>query len=113
MSPQAPKTLRVRRHKRQERRPNSHQRYGKYHRNRRESWLYEQFAAGNVRCALCGDILPQGKNAYGRSLIHLDHRIPPSSAGPIGSEAYNALRDDETNWQPACARCNSRKQNRG
>lgn len=41
-----------------------------------------------------------------------DHIIPPSTAGEPTDERYQALFWDQTNWQPACKRCNDRKGNK-
>ena len=106
--PQAPKTIRSRTYQKPpERRPSSHERYGRMHRKRRVPFILAEIAAGRTRCAICGKPLPADS-----SKIHVDHRIPPSSAGPVGSDGYIRLRDDESNLQLACASCNSRKQDR-
>lgn len=62
------------------------------------------------RCRICLKIPPPPKGR--RRPYDVDHRIPPSSAGPPGSPAYIALFWDRNNWQLACVKCNASKQNR-
>ncbi len=106
--PMAPKTLRRKVKRAPERRPNSHRRgYTHLWEKASKAWLEEQFSKGNVYCALCGEMLT-GE----RSEIHVDHRVPPSSIGPVGSEDYESAFWSEANWQPTHPACNSRKGNR-
>lgn len=58
-------------------------------------------------CGICKGLLPANKTQ-----IHIDHKVAPSTKGPVGSEAYEALFWEDENHQCACARCNSRKQDR-
>lgn len=71
MCPMAPRTLRLRRTTRtSERRANSSERgYDGRWRKFRDTWLAQQFAAGNVWCAWCGKVLDCGSSG-----IHVDHK---------------------------------------
>lgn len=61
------------------------------------------------RCRICLKVPTyNGK----RRPYDVDHKIPPSSAGPPGSAAYLSLFWDRRNWQIACVNCNAKKQNR-
>lgn len=95
--PTAPKSIRAKRVKRQERRQNSTQRgYTMAWRRAAAAWLREQFAAGLVRCAGCGKLLDGARRD-----IHVDHIVPHRGRA--------LLFWDETNWQAMHAACHSRK----
>lgn len=96
--PTAPRTIRYQRPiKRVERRPNSHQR-GYTHKWEAASraWLQQQFAMGNVCCALCGKLL-----SGARKDIHVDHIRD--------HKGDQELMWSESNLQALHAACHSRK----
>ena len=96
--PTAPKMIRTYRPiKRQERRPNSHQRgYTHHWEKAARAWLHHQFAMGHVHCAECGKLLDGS-----RKDIHVDHIID-----------HKGDMDrfwDDSNWQALHAACHSIK----
>jgi 5-methylcytosine-specific restriction protein A len=96
--PIAPKTLRTRRAKQVERRPNSHQRgYTPAWERASAAWLKQQFSMGNVRCAMCGKVMDRE-----RKDIVVDHIID--------HKGNDDLFWNENNWQMLCRKpCHSRK----
>lgn len=94
---------------------NSHQRgYTKAWYAQTVPWLMEQIAI-DPTCRLCGKVPVISQESMSRKKrrpYQVDHRIAPSSAGPVGSPAYERLFWDSNNWQVACEDCNSSKQNR-
>lgn len=106
--PTAPKTLRIPRTKAPERRPSSNERYPWEWQKGRRDRIKRLVLRDGLLCGICRNPLPTDDD----SKIHVDHKIPPSSRGPIGSEEHTQLFWDETNMQLAHAQCNSRKQNR-
>lgn len=108
--PMAPRSIRARHTvKRVERRPNSHQRGYKWktwqkHRKARIAMLVLR---DGPMCGICHRLLPSQSRD-----IHIDHKVAPSTMGPVGSTEYQRWFDDEDNWQLACGPCNSSKQDR-
>jgi 5-methylcytosine-specific restriction endonuclease McrA len=70
-------------------------------------WIAQQKRI-DPRCSICGRI---PKPSPKRRTYDVDHHRAPSSAGPPGSEPYDALFWNEDNWRLACPPCNARKQN--
>jgi len=106
--PTAPKTLRPRRTKRPERRASSNQRgYTWQWQKTRKVRIYALIQRDGPYCGICKGLLPANSTD-----IHIDHKVAPSTKGPVGSEEYQRWFNDEDNHQCACATCNSAKQNR-
>jgi 5-methylcytosine-specific restriction endonuclease McrA len=108
MCPQAPRTIRHKRPKRQERRLSSNDRgYTWQWQKSRKARITMLIQRDGPYCGICKSLLPAASRD-----IHIDHKVAPSTKGPVGSEAYQRWFDDEDNHQCACSRCNSRKQDR-
>ena len=66
-------------------------------------WLAMVIAhSGDPWCRIC----------HKRPATEVDHIIPPSRSHQYGTPAFMRAFRDMSNWQPACAACNSAKQNR-
>lgn len=106
--PTAPKCLRYRKTKLVENRlPPAQRGYDWQWQKHRKARVQMLLLRDGALCGICKRPLPaQSKQ------IHIDHKVAPSTKGPVGSEAYNQWFNDQDNWQLACARCNSAKQNR-
>lgn len=106
--PTAPKCLRYRKTKLVENRlPPAQRGYDWAWQKGRRARIAMLLLRDGALCGICKRPLPAASRD-----IHIDHKVAPSTQGPVGSEVYQRWFDDEDNMQCACARCNSAKGNR-
>lgn len=103
--PQAPKSHRAHAGK-----PRDTRRYGAAERGYDGQWTKDKTAALKQMVAESGD--PFCRYCRREVAKTLDHAVPPSRVGPVGSARYWEQFSDRLYWIPSCMRCNSDKGDR-
>lgn len=103
--PQAPKSHRAHAGK-----PRDTRRYGAAERGYDGRWQKERRAAIDRMIGETGDLLC--RYCRQEAIETLDHAVPPSRVGPVGSARYWEQFNDRLYWVPCCLRCNSDKGDR-
>jgi len=103
--PQAPKS-----HRQHAGKPRDTRRYGAAERGYDGQWTKDKTAVLKQMVAESCD--PFCRYCRREVAKTLDHAVPPSRVGPVGSTRYWEQFNDRLYWVPCCMRCNSDKGDR-